>query len=79
MDKTTIERIQKQFERDPSLLRKDEKFAQQYLITRMLSAVDVSINALDAVIEPESSPIFFHDLKEAWDKFLKNAKIVLLE
>jgi hypothetical protein len=71
--KQNISDIQKQFEKEPSLLRKDEKFAQQYLITQMLDRVTTSINALDGVVEPGSDPEPLQKLKDVWHEFLKNA------
>lgn len=75
VDKKTMDSIQKQFEANPTQIQTNLEFAYKYTITRILSDVDVSINALSAVIGPNDSQKDLADLKTAWDIFLPNAKL----
>jgi len=74
IERSRLEQIRKQFESDPSLLKRDDKFTQLFHVARMVENVDVSIKALDAIVE-SGNPSCLYNLKSAWDVFLENAEL----
>jgi hypothetical protein len=72
IERKDLVRIREQFENNPSLLKNDKRFAELFMVSRNVENLDISIQALDAIVEGGNQS-YLTGLKNAWSAFMKNA------